>query len=109
MESVSREFCLQNSLKQGCTLLSMIANYAFEMPLGTTPKPELGGTYQLLVFAEVSHFAGNDINRFCHRDDTEALLDTSSQFLTMVPRFHTETQCFECWFYFCFQEKDTLI
>jgi hypothetical protein len=75
---LSDSFPIQNGLKQGDALSSLLFNVALEYAIRKVQKNQAGlklnGTHQVLAYAEDMNFLGNIINK-----NTETLIDASKE------------------------------
>jgi hypothetical protein len=70
-------FCIQNSLKQGDTLLLLLFNFTLEYAIRRVQGLKLNGTHQLLANADDVNIVGEDMDTM--KKNTEALLDTNKE------------------------------
>ena len=63
---MSSSFPIENSLKQGDTLLALLFNFALEFTIREVQETNLGldmnGTHQVLAYADGVNLIGNDQN-----------------------------------------------
>jgi hypothetical protein len=73
---LSDNFHIQNSLKQGDVLWSLLFNFALEYVIMKVQENQVGlksnGTHQLLVYVD-------DVNLLGNNTDTETLIDASEE------------------------------
>jgi hypothetical protein len=88
---LSDNFIIQNGLKQGDALSSLLFNFALEYAIRNIQvELKLSGTQKLLVFADDVNLLGDNIYIYNIKKNTETLIDASKEVSLEVNREKTK-------------------